>query len=164
MRFSYFLLLLIFPFFSFSQDADPYNLKGFDHGPFKKDGSMVDCPRDWMMPRERMDSLKKEVKRLEDKLVSLSETPVNLASETFIKLFEYEYEFRIEAWGEVTESFCASDDEAGKVFRISDSGEATFDQMKVYDGKYLVVTSKYYYLGNCQKWDTSREYYIRKGY
>ena len=113
------------------------------------------------MPRERMDSLKQEVKRLEAQFETSPDTPVDLNSASFIKLFESEYEVKIEAWGQVNELFCVSDSERGSLLTKVQGSPLTLEPVKCY-GNYLVIKRESYYLGNCQKLTTVKEYYIRK--
>lgn len=158
----FFPVLLFFSTHCFSQNTeDPFS-EMRELSPFKENGSVVGCPRDWMMPRERMDSLKQEVKLLEEELVSLPKEPFGMGSYSYIQLYTSEYEVRIESSGEISEWFCISGDEAGKRFNILDSGEAGFDQIQVAGGKYLVVISMGSYLGNCRIFTTVKKYYKRK--
>lgn len=158
----FFLVLLFFSTHCFSQNTENPFSEMRELSPFKENGSVVGCLRDWMMSRERMDSLKQEVKLLEEQLVSLPKEPFGLGSDSYMQLYTSEYEVRIESSGEISEWFCVSDDEAGKRFNILDSGEAAFDQMQIFGGNYLVVASKYHYLGNCRIFTTVKKYYVRK--
>ncbi|MNJ86614.1 hypothetical protein D3C87_41180 [compost metagenome] len=164
MNFTFFLIFLSLPLFPFAQNFEGPTEHMRKLKPFKENGEVVDCRRDWMMPKERMDSLKLDVKRLDEKLAVMTETTVDLISVSFVQLFESEYEVRLEAWGEINEHFCVSDNDAGKKFRVFDSGEADFSQMQFYGEDYLVITEQYYYLGNCQKLTTVKSYYIRRDY
>lgn len=156
-----FLLILFFSTHCFSQNTDDPFSEMRELSPFKENGSVVGCPRDWMMPRERMDSLKQEVKRLEAQFATLPDTPVDLTSASFVKLFESEYEVRIEAWGQVDELFCVSDSERGNLLTKVYGSPMTLEPVRCY-GNYLVIKRESYYLGNCQKLTTVKEYYIRK--
>lgn len=161
MKTVYFFLSLFFSTHCFSQSTEDPVSEMRRLSPFKENGRIVGCPRDWMMPRERMDSLKQEVKRLEAQFETSPDTPVDLNSASFIKLFESEYEVKIEAWGQVNELFCVSDSERGSLLTKVQGSPLTLEPVKCY-GNYLVIKRESYYLGNCQKLTTVKEYYIRK--
>lgn len=129
--------------------------------PFKEYG-IVGCNSDLGISGEKMDSLKQEVKKLEERLATLPQKPVDLNSVSFILLYVTDYHVTIEASVEIIEEFCVSDVEAGKEFSLLDSGEAAFDQMQLIGDDYLVVTSYYHYLGNCEKFAAMKKYYVCK--
>jgi hypothetical protein len=161
MKSFYVFVTFVLSTYCFSQDSQGSIELMRNLTPFKDTGIVV-CRRDWMMTQERMNLLKQQVKIVEDQLASLSKEPFGMGSTQYVQLFSTEYEVRIEFDGQINEHFCVSDSNVGKVFSLSTSGEASFDEMEVYGGKYLVISSEDYYLGNCQKLTTVKEYYIRQ--
>lgn len=132
---------------------------------FTEDTATFYCGRSWIMNEERMDSLVQNIRLLEDSLTQLDFIEDADTNTKYVKLFDAEFTYRVEAWGEVSKQLCVTDTNAGEMLSDSITLNGTTvhgQQLKLYNDIFLVISREYYYLGNCRFWTTWTTYCIRE--
>jgi hypothetical protein len=151
---------MLFALSYLAQDANPTFLNT-QSSPLDIKNAETFCGRDWMNSEYVMDSLKRVVHQLDEKLSNLKKDETYDSTNSLILLYSYQYVYRIEFDGVASHQLCLEADSTHKRMQLTKNEKGILHDITSYENKYVTLTDTYYYLGNCQIWTTNKYYYIR---